>query len=113
MRISEREVSEVVVLDLRGRITLRTGGEFREKLNELQGRRVPRVLLNMEGITYIDSAGLGELVLAHKRNRAGVRYKFLAFRGQPLKQIRFTKLVTVFETFENEAEALASFRPAA
>src|SRR6186713_104659 len=111
MQIEERPTGDVVVLDLKGKMTLGEGDELlKDKINSLvhQGRR--KVVLNLEGVPYIDSAGLGEIVRTYTTiSRQGGSLKLLNLTKRIQDLLAITKLLTVFETFDNEAEALKSY----
>ncbi len=114
MQIDERSVGDVVVLDLKGKITLGEGDELlRDKVNSLlnQGRR--KIVLNLEGVPYIDSAGLGEVVRTYTTvSRQGGSLKLLNLTKRITDLLSITKLLTVFETFDTEADAVRSFSSA-
>jgi anti-sigma B factor antagonist len=111
LKITNREVEGVSVVTLDGRIVL--GDEsnaLRMKLKSLIAEGKKQIVLNMDNITYIDSAGLGILVAAHcsaKTQGASLRMCHLGRKFQEVLQI--TKLVTVFEVCDTEAAAVASF----
>jgi anti-sigma B factor antagonist len=112
MQIEERPMGDVIVLDLKGKMTLGEGDELlKDKINSLvhQGRR--KVVLNLEGVPYIDSAGLGEIVRTYTTiSRQGGSMKLLNLTKRITDLLSITKLLTVFETFETEPEALKSFQ---
>jgi anti-sigma B factor antagonist len=114
MHIEERPVGDVVVLDLKGKMTLGEGDELlKDKINSLvhQGRR--KVVLNLEGVPYIDSAGLGEIVRTYTTiSRQGGSMKLLNLTKRITDLLSITKLLTVFETYDNEADAVRSFSSA-
>jgi anti-sigma B factor antagonist len=106
-----RQEGDVAVVDLSGRITLGDGsGTVRETVKGLVGSGHKKVLLNLKDVTYIDSAGLGELVgsYATVTNQSG-QIKLLNAQGKVRDVLQVTKLYTVFESFEDEALALRSF----
>ena len=113
MQIAEREVGAVTVLDLSGRITLGEGETLlKDKLNSLlhQGRK--NLLLNLGGVSYVDSAGLGALVAAYTTvTREGGTLRLVSITKKLQDLLSITKLLTVFETFDTEDEAMRSFRP--
>jgi anti-sigma B factor antagonist len=114
MQIEERPTGDVVVLDLKGKMTLGEGDELlKDKINSLvhQGRR--KVVLNLEGVPYIDSAGLGEIVRTYTTiSRQGGSMKLLNLTKRITDLLSITKLLTVFETYDNEADAVRSFSSA-
>lgn len=111
MDIKERVVGGVSVLDLSGKIVLGEGDvQVKERIKDLLSDGQRRILLNLAEVNYIDSAGLGTLIGSYttaKRDGGSLKLVNLTKRIQDLLAI--TKLITVFETFDNEAEALASF----
>jgi anti-sigma B factor antagonist len=114
MQIEERPTGDIVVLDLKGKMTLGEGDELlKDKINSLvhQGRR--KVVLNLEGVPYIDSAGLGEIVRTFTTiSRQGGSMKLLNLTKRITDLLSITKLLTVFETYDNEADAVRSFSSA-
>jgi anti-sigma B factor antagonist len=111
MDIAERTVSEVTVLDLKGKMTLGEGDELlKDKINSLLASGKKRLVLNLEGVPYIDSAGLGEIVRTYTTvSRQGGSLKLLNLTKRIEDLLSITKLLTVFETFDTEAEAIKSF----
>jgi anti-sigma B factor antagonist len=112
LTIASREVEGVAVLDLSGRITLGEGSvQIRDAIRELLGKGQKNILLNLEDVNYIDSSGLGELVSAYTSARnqsAGLKLLKLTKKVHDLLQL--TKLYTVFDIFDDEAVAIASFK---
>ena len=115
MHIEERKVGEVVVLDLKGKITLGEGDELlKDKINSLVNQGYHKLLLNLEGVPYIDSAGLGEIVRTYTTvSRQGGSLKLLNLTKRITDLLAITKLLTVFETFDSESDALKSFSASA
>ena len=111
MQIEERVVGNVTVLDLKGKLTLGEGDELlKDKINSLVQQERKSILLNLEGVPYIDSAGLGEIVRTYTTvSRQGGKLKLVHLTKRIQDLLSITKLLTVFETFESEQEALASF----
>jgi anti-sigma B factor antagonist len=111
MQIDERVVGGVTILDLSGKMTLGEGDELlREKIASLVNAGQKQLLLNLDGVPYIDSAGLGEIVRTYTTvSRQGGKLKLLNLtkRIEDLRSI--TKLLTVFEVYDTEAEAIQSF----
>lgn len=112
MDIKERVVNGVSVLDLSGKIVLGEGdGQIRDRIKDLLADGQKKILLNLAEVNYIDSAGLGALISSYtttKRQQGGnLKLVNLTKRIQDLLAI--TKLITVFETYDNEDEAIASF----
>ena len=112
MVLNERRLDDVVILDLSGRITMGEGTLIlRDHIQKLLIAGDRKFLLNLADVNYIDSSGLGELVTSFTtiRNQEGqLKLLNLTRRVQDLLQI--TKLLTVFEVFNSEAEALKSLK---
>lgn len=111
MQIEERVVGNVTILDLKGKITLGEGPEaLKDKINSLIQQDRKRILLNLEGVPYIDSAGLGEIVRTYTTvSRQGGQLKLVNLTKRITDLLMITKLLTVFETFDSEGEALKSY----
>ena len=106
-----RQADDVTIVDLGGRVTLGDAScTLRKTVRDLIQRGERRILLNLKDVTYIDSAGLGELVgsYATMTNRGG-QIKLLHAGNKVGDVLRATKLSLVFESFADEAEALRSF----
>ena len=114
MEIVERTVSDVTVLDLKGKMTLGEGDELlKDKINSLLASGKKKLLLNLESVPYIDSAGLGEIVRTYTTvSRQGGNLKLVNLTKRITDLLSITKLLTVFETFDSEPEALKSFQAA-
>jgi anti-sigma B factor antagonist len=112
MNIEERMVGDVVILSIRGDITLGESGATRvaDKVRSLLQQGHDHALLDLGHVRYVDSAGLGELVQSHAAatNRGGA-LKLLNVTKRLNDLLVITRLVTVFECFDEESEALASF----
>jgi anti-sigma B factor antagonist len=111
MVITEREHDGVVVLEIRGRLTMNDGrGALKAAVDRLVARGVTRVVLNLEGLQYLDSACLGELIQAHAAlcRREG-RLKLARVPQHLGALLRLAGLDGVFEICDSEAEAVASF----
>ena len=115
MEIEERAVGDVVVLDLKGRITLGDGDQLlKDKVNSLVNQGRKGIVLNLAGVPYIDSAGLGEIVGSYTTvSRQGGSLKLLNLTKKITDLLAITKLLTVFETFDAEDEAVRSFSASA
>lgn len=111
MNISERQVGDVTVLDLEGKILLGDGDvQLKQYVADLIARGVRRVLLNCKDVPYMDSSGLGEVVRCYTAvKRAGGELKLVNLTKRLVDLLTITKLITVFETFESEDSALKSF----
>ena len=104
MQIEERVVESVTILDLKGKMTLGEGDELlKDKINSLIQQDKKKLLLNLEGVPYIDSAGLGEIVRTYTTvSRQGGKLKLLNLTKRIQDLLAITKLLTVFETYDSE-----------
>lgn len=111
LKVSVRQVGEVAVVDLSGKITLGEGsGTLRDTVADISGKGNKNILLNMENVTYIDSAGLGELVGSYTSvTNKGGQLKLVNLQSKLKDLMQITKLHTVFRVFESEDEAIASY----
>ncbi|GBC81688.1 Anti-sigma F factor antagonist [bacterium HR10] len=112
IRIEHRTIGDVHLLDIEGRLTIGEGtAGFREAIHrviQLGGRRL---VLNLAGVTHMDSSGIGELVSAYTTmSHLGGRVKLLHVPPRIREVLTITKLATVFETFDDEAAAIGSFQ---
>src|SRR6187402_867366 len=114
MQIEERKVGDVVVLDLKGRVMLGEGDELlKDKVNSLLQQGSKKLVLNLAEVPYIDSAGLGEIVRTYTTvNRQGGSLKLLSLTKRITDLLAITKLLTVFETYDTEPDAVRSFSSA-
>jgi len=114
MEIEQRTVGEIVILDLRGKITLGEGDELlKDKVNSLVNQGHKKVILNLAAVPYIDSAGLGEIVRTYTTvSRQGGSLKLLNLTKRITDLLAITKLLTVFETYDTENDAVRSFSAA-
>jgi anti-sigma B factor antagonist len=109
--INQRRVGEVIVLDLKGRTKVRgTTVELYKAIRCLVEEGKTQILLNLSSVTHIDSCGLGELIACHitAGNRGGV-IKLAHLTKQLEDLMEMTKLLTVFDVYDDEATALATF----
>ena len=115
MQIEERVVGDVMVLDLKGKVTLGQGDELlKDKVNSLVNQGHRKIVLNLADVPYIDSAGLGEIVHTYTTvSRRGGSLKLLNLTKRITDLLAITKLLTVFETFEVESDAVRSFSASA
>jgi anti-sigma B factor antagonist len=113
MDIKERVVEGVSVLDLSGKIVLGEGdGQVRDRIKDLLSDGQRRILLNLGDVNYIDSAGLGALISSYTTTkREGGQLKLVNLTRRIQDLLAITKLITVFDTYDDEKEALASFTP--
>ncbi len=109
--ISTRQVGDVTVIDAAGRITLGEGSStFRDTIKDLVTKGDKKVLLNLSEVSYIDSSGIGELVSGFTTvSNAGGKLKLVGLTKRVQDLLQITKLYTVFEVFDEEPPALASF----
>ena len=112
MDIAERFAGDVAILDLKGRLILSDGEKaFRDKVDALVAGGQKRILVNLDDVSYLDSAGVGAIVWKYVTlRRQGGSLKLLRLHTRTHKVLTVTKLLTVLETFESEAEALSSFQ---
>lgn len=110
--ISKRRLDGVMVLDLAGGIKLGEENAYLHKtIKELVGAGEKKILLNLGKVTKIDSSGMGELIAAFTTLQTnGGEVKLLNLTHSVEELMMMTKLLTVFETYENEADAIASFK---
>ncbi len=111
MHIHERFVGDVTIIDVNGRMTLGEGQELlRDKVNSLIQQGKKKLVINLAEVPYIDSAGLGEIVRTYTTvSHQGGAMKLLNLTKRIQDLLAITKLLTVFETFDAEADAVASF----
>ena len=111
VKLTSRQVGDVTVIDAAGRITLGEGAStFREKIRELVNNSSKKILLNLGDVTYIDSSGIGELVSGFTTvTNSGGQLKLVGLSKRVKDLLQITKLYTVFEAFEDEAQAVRSF----
>lgn len=106
-----RKAGNVAIVDLNGKITLgENTGILRDELRSLLAQGNKNIVLNMAGVSYVDSAGLGELVGAYTTaTNQGGAVKLLHMQGKMKDLMQVTKLHTIFPAFEDEQKAVASF----
>src|SRR3989338_5133496 len=107
MQIEERSAGDVTILDLKSKMTLGEGDEIlKDKINSLLLQGCRKLVLNLEGVPYIDSAGLGEIVRTYTTvSRQGGSLKLLNLTKRITDLLSITKLLTVFETYDSEDDA--------
>ncbi|MBK5260802.1 MAG: STAS domain-containing protein [Thermoanaerobaculia bacterium] len=111
MKATTRTVNGIEIINLQGKITIGAGdSQLREVITNALNSGKNNVLLDMSGVTTIDSSGIGELVGSYTTvtNRGG-KLKLLHLPAKLNELLHVTQLITVFEVYENEPEALASF----
>jgi anti-sigma B factor antagonist len=111
MKARVRQVGQVAVVDIEGKITIGEGDMvLRDRVVDLLDKGSHQIVLNLEKVTYMDSAGIGELVACYKRAKEkGGNVKLLNPSGKVLDLLTLTKLEEVFETYRQEQEAVGSF----
>jgi anti-sigma B factor antagonist len=111
--VQQREHEGIVILDLKGRITVGPeAGALRERVAALNAAGTHNLVLNLKGVDYIDSTGLGALVMVAtslRKNQGNVKLVNLSRRT--IELLIMTKLATVFEIFSDEQDAINSFYP--
>jgi anti-sigma B factor antagonist len=112
VKLQSRQVGDVTVIDAGGRLTLGEGASaFRDLIRELLAKGQNKIVLNLAEVSYIDSSGIGELVSGFTTaasNGGTLKLVGLSKRIKDLLQI--TKLLTVFDVYDDEAEAVRSFK---
>jgi len=111
VKLSTRQVGDVSVVDVAGRITLGEGSSaMRDTLREMVGKNQKKILLNLGEVSYIDSSGIGELVSGFTTvTNSGGQLKLLNLNKRVKDLLQITKLYTVFDVHEDEAGAIRSF----
>ena len=112
LNIRERQAGDVTILDLEGKITIGEGSvSLRSAIRRLIEEGKKKILLNLAGVGYVDSSGIGELVSSYTTiNREGGQLKLLKLTQKIRDLLGITKLLTVFDVYDDEAEALNSFK---
>jgi anti-sigma B factor antagonist len=113
LEIRDRDREGVLILDLNGRLTV--GDEcskFRDHMTKLIASKVRNIILNMAQVDYVDSTGLGALVMYYTTlQREGGKVKLLNLTRRSIELLVMTKLTTIFEVFNDEQNAINSFFP--
>jgi anti-sigma B factor antagonist len=111
MEMTERIVGGLTILDLNGKLTLGEGAEIlKDKVHSLVFQSRTQLIVNLAAVPYIDSGGLGELVASYTTvAKAGGRLTLLNVNKKNHDLLSITKLVTVFETFDSEPDAVESY----
>lgn len=112
LEIRERSVGDVVILELHGRVTIGEGSvQLRDAVSNLLNNNRQKIILNLEGVSYVDSSGIGELVSRYTTTKnQGGQLKLLKLPKKIKDLLMITKLLTVFEIYEDEESALAAFK---
>jgi anti-sigma B factor antagonist len=113
LEVREKEAEGIVILELHGRLVAGPdSGDFRRKIIELINTGRTSIILDMKRVDFIDSTGLGTLVVAHTQlQKAGGSVKLLNVSKRNVQLLILTKLSTVFEMFDDEQAAIDSFFP--
>lgn len=111
INITERQAGDVTILDLDGKVTIGEGSvALRSTIRRVLGEGKTKILLNLGRVGYIDSSGIGELVSSFTAvNKEGGTLKLLNLTEKIQDLLAITKLLTVFDVYENEGDALSSF----
>jgi len=111
VKLNTRQVGDVSVVDVAGRITLGEGSSaLRDTLRGMVGKSQKKILLNLGEVSYIDSSGIGELVSGFTTvTNSGGELKLLNLNKRVKDLLQITKLLTVFDVHEDEAAAIRSF----
>ena len=112
LNIQERESGDVTILDMDGKVTIGEGSvALRSAIRGLLEKGRKKILLNLSGVGYIDSSGIGELVASFTAiNKEGGQLKLLNLTQKLQDLLAITKLLTVFDVYETEEDALGSYR---
>lgn len=111
VKLSSRQVGDVTVIDAAGRITLGEGASaFRDAIRDLAAKGNKKLLLNLGEVSYIDSSGIGEMVSGFTSvTNNGGQLKLLGLSKRIKDLLQITKLYTVFDVYDDEAQAIRSF----
>ena len=111
LTISERNSGSVTILDLSGKITIGEGSvQLRDAVRKLLEQGHKNLLIDLGQVDYVDSSGIGELVSCYTTTKnQGGQLKLLNLTKKIKDLLSITKLLTVFETFDSESEAVSSF----
>ena len=109
MQISARHLDKITIFDVSGDIDLATSPELRKAmLRELRELRIPRVVLNLKAVRYIDSSGVASLVEGLKASRdVGARFVMFGMNTTVREVLQLSRLLKIFETYESEEQAVA------
>jgi anti-sigma B factor antagonist len=112
LNINQRQAGDVAVLDLDGEVRIGDSSTaLRTAIRNLVGGGNQKILLNLAGVKYIDSSGIGELIANYTTvGRGGGQLKLLNLTDKVQDLLVITKLLTVFDVYDNEADALSSFK---
>jgi len=110
--VKQRQAGDVTILDMSGEVRIGEGSiALRDAVRNLADAGNKKILLNLAGVRYIDSSGIGELIANYTTvSRQGGQLKLLNLTDRIQNLLVITKLLTVFDAYENEGEALKSFQ---
>ena len=110
--VKERQAGDVTILDMSGAVRIGQGSvALRDSVRSLVDGGKKKILLNLAGVGYIDSSGIGELVSSYTAiNKEGGQLKLLSLTQKLQDLLTITKLLTVFDAYDDEAEALGNFK---
>ncbi len=110
--ITDREHEGIVILSLKGRLTVGESNPLREKIGQVLASGRNKIVLDLEDIDYIDSTGLGGMVICYTQvKRAGGDLKLMKLNRRNVELLALTRLHTVFEVFAEELDAINSYFP--
>lgn len=112
LEVKERQAGDVTILDLSGAVRIGEGSvALRDAIRSLSDEGKKKLLLNLAGVNYVDSSGIGELIANYTTvSRQGGQLKLLNLTDKIQSLLVITKLLTVFDSYEDESEALKSFQ---
>lgn len=111
LNLTERQAGDITILDMDGKVTIGEGSvALRNTIRRLLGEGKKKIVLNLSGVGYVDSSGIGELVSSFSAvNREGGSLKLLNLTQKIQDLLAITKLLTVFDVFDSESEAVSNF----
>ncbi len=112
LNITERQAGDITILDMDGKVTIGEGSvALRNTIRRLLGEGKKKIVLNLSGVGYVDSSGIGELVSSYTAvNKEEGSLKLLNLTQKIQDLLAITKLLTVFDVYDSEADALSSFK---
>ena len=111
LSIEYRKIDDVTIIDIKGKMTIGAGDvQFRDEIKRLLDEGHSKMVLNLEGLKYMDSSGVGELVSSYTTvTNRGSQMKLANISGKILDLLQITQLLQVFDTYENVDEAVKGF----
>lgn len=112
MKISTRFVDDITILDIKGKITLGSGDIIlRDRIQQLLTQKTKNIIINLVDVTYVDSSGIGELVSCHTSvSKAKGKLVLLNMTHKIKDLLQITQLIKVFDNYNDEKEAIESFK---